>query len=116
MEYSGYYGNSVAEHERWLDLLESPCMLPLSSSMYQQPTPEQARLVRQYLGLSQIQLGHFLGQAVSFEGCLEVQLWESEHRIDSGNWRLMLAAAGLCDLREDLLFLKMNKNQPDVSG
>ncbi|GLT20437.1 hypothetical protein GCM10007938_42220 [Vibrio zhanjiangensis] len=90
------------------DLIESKCVLPLSNPDYVPPTPEQIKLLRTYLGLSQAKLGYFLGKTVTPKGCSIVRKWETandkkEHReIDANAWRRMLYAAGLASPSDDI--------------
>ncbi len=93
------------------ELLKSFCMLPLCDEKFTLPTPKEIKVLRTYLGLSQAQLGRFLGRKVTKKGCSIVRKWETDsgsaenRKIDRSSWRLMLNAAGLCDIKEDLKLL-----------
>ncbi|WP_261887442.1 helix-turn-helix domain-containing protein [Vibrio aerogenes] len=113
MDNSPNYVINEEDAENWQVLLNSPCLLPLSDPDFQLPEPEQVKLLRQYLGLSQAKLGRFLGKTVTPKGCSLVRKWETrksspEYReIDKNSWRRMLAAAQLCDVLDDLSLVKV---------
>lgn len=94
------------------DLVNAQCALPLSDPQYISPSPEQVKLLRNYLGLSQAKLGYFLRMPVDRKGCSMVRKWETprdkkEHRkMDDNAWRRMLYAANLANPMDDLRYIK----------
>ena len=80
-----------------------PCSLPANDQQYIPPTPDDVKMLRQLMGLSQAGLAKFLGVAYNAKGSNTVRKWETktdnkEHRqINYASWRLMLIGAGCVD-------------------
>ncbi len=93
-----------------LDALKGrPCCYPKMHPAFISPVPEEVKALRNFLGLSQEACAKFTGvKFVSGKGSQVVRKWETH--MDSSNhkpipysaWRLMLAAAKIVDLSEDL--------------
>ena len=90
-----------------------PCVRVQTDPAYQPPTPEQVKLLRNHLTLGQVACAKLLGVSYNPEkGSTTIRRWEaaiesSNHRsIPYSAWRLMLAAAQLVDLDDDLVSCK----------
>lgn len=86
-----------------------PCAQAKDSPEYQAPTPQEVKTIRNYLGLSQSACARFTGVPYNPEkGSPTVRKWETstENRnhkpIPYTAWRLLLAAAKVIDLVEEL--------------
>lgn len=85
-------------------LLEQSGALCEFGDNYRQPTPEQIKALRTYLGLSQIAFAKLVGVTYKEgKGSQTIRKWETpegqtEHRkIPYSAWRLLLIAAGLIE-------------------
>ena len=90
-----------------------PSVRMKADSGYLPPTPEQVKLIRNYLGLSQTACAKLTGANFTPEkGSTTVRKWETStesnnHKpIPYSAWRLMLVAAKVVDLDEDLTLVK----------
>lgn len=63
------------------------CCLPLHHGDFRKPSPDEIRFLRNYLKLSQNQVGRYLGKSVTAKGCSAVRKWESS--LESTNYRAM---------------------------
>ena len=88
-----------------------PCSQHKDSPDYQPPTPEQVKTLRNYLNLSQVACARLTGASYQPDkGSSTVRKWETatdnrNHKpIPYAAWRLMLAAACIVDLQEDLIY------------
>ncbi len=97
------------------------CIRPSSDPLFIFPTPDEVRELRALLGLSQRELGLLANLAVSEDGCGTVRKWESSRdkkahkEVSYGVWRLMLYAAGLASINDDLKAMqraKLNNANP----
>ncbi|OMH28090.1 DNA-binding transcriptional regulator [Motiliproteus sp. MSK22-1] len=82
------------------------------------PSPEEIKALRNYLGLSQVACARFTGVSYKPEkGSSIVRKWETskENRnhkpIPYAAWRLLLAAAKVIDLDEDI---EISKQRPSI--
>lgn len=85
-----------------------PCSLPACHPDFKLPTPEEVAALRELLGFSRLELSKFANVALSQKGSGAVRKWESpssssENRpINYGVWRMMLYAAGVACIDDDL--------------
>lgn len=92
-----------------------PCTRPSSDPGFVYPTPEEVRELRALLGFSQVDLGLLANLSVDQDGCGTVRKWESSRdknahkEINYGVWRIMLYAAGLASVDDDLNSVKSAK-------
>ncbi|MGI1672021.1 MAG: hypothetical protein K6L74_17085 [Neptuniibacter sp.] len=86
-----------------------PCAQAKDSPEYQAPTPQEVKAIRNYLGLSQSACARFTGVPFNPEkGSPTVRKWEAS--VDNRNhkpipyaaWRLLLAAAKVIDIEDEL--------------
>ncbi len=84
------------------------CCLPLHHKNFRKPSPDEIRLLRSLLNLSQNEVGLYLGKNVTPKGCSAVRKWES--KTDSSNyraielnaWRRLLYLVDIGDPKGDL--------------
>jgi DNA-binding transcriptional regulator YiaG len=94
-----------------------PSTLPSCDPSFIYPTPEEVRELRSVLGFSQVDLGLLANLSVNEDGCGTVRKWESSRdkkahkEISYGVWRLMLYAAGLTSIEDDLKAIKCAKTK-----
>jgi len=83
----------------------SPSFLDFSSQEYEPPTPEEIKLVIDYMGLSSSELGKEIG---TNDG-RTIRRWKSgEREMQYAVWRLLLAKAGLIKIKK---IVQPNVNQ-----
>ncbi len=103
-----YIGYSSAPPLTKEAFFNRPCTLTLSHPDFKRPTAEEVKALRNLLNLSQADLGRLAGKRVTSKGCSQVRKWETqednkEHRaIELGVWRVMLYAAGICNVDDDI--------------
>ncbi|WP_345855791.1 hypothetical protein [Shewanella algae] len=84
------------------------CSLPACHPDYVQPTPDDVRALRVLLGFSREELSKFANVKLSNKGSGAVRKWETpigsseHHHINYGVWRMMLYAAGVASVDDDL--------------
>lgn len=95
------------------------CCLHFIDSNFQHPTPEEVKVLRKLLGLSQVGLAKLVGVNFSEQkGSTTVRRWETSvenkknHRvIPYAVWRLMLMAANIISVENDLNIAKTFSEQ-----
>lgn len=84
------------------------CCLPLHNENFRKPSPNEVKILRSFLGLSQNQVGRYLGKNVTPKGCSAVRKWESGtnssnyRAIELNAWRRLLYLIGVGNPNEDL--------------
>lgn len=90
-----------------------PCSLPACHPNFVQPTPEEVAALRVLLGFSREKLSLFGNVKLSSKGSGAVRKWETplgstENRpVNYGVWRMMLYAAGVASIDDDLRALDL---------
>lgn len=91
-----------------------PCVRVKDDPEFIPPTPQEIKILRNLMGLSQRGMARFLGvKSTKDKGSPTIRKWEtkegsSEHRpMNYSAWRLMLIGAGV--INSDMVMLEINE-------
>ena len=106
--------NTGGEPPKTIQALRNrPCSLPAADPAYKKPTPEELAALIKIAGWSQNDVAKLTGVSYNPQkGSPTVRRWKApedkkDHRdIPYATWRLLLIAAGVCDINQDLTTLQ----------